>query len=288
MPWQVWLAIVLLIITVVSVLATLGAKNPAARTRSLRIAVVAGVITVFVLILGSTTIVSARNIGVVTTFGRPGGTLSNGLHWKAPWQSVTEMNGTIQIDNHTGEHATTVRLGNNSTAFVDNSVRWRIQPAAADELYLDYRDFENVRDNLVTRELRSALNEVFADFDPLAPENSDGANVQALGDDVAEKLRAKVGGQIEIINVIVPLVNYDDATQERINALNVEKANTRIAEQRAKTAEAEARANEILSASVSNDPNVLVSKCLDAAREARISPLGCWPNTTAVPTVPAR
>ena len=288
MPWQVWVAIILLIVTVVSVLGTLGAKNPAAKTRSLRIAVVAGVITLFVLILGSTTIVSARNIGVVTTFGRPGGTLSNGLHWKAPWQSVTEMNGTIQIDNHAGENATTVRLGNNSTAFVDNSVRWRIQPAAADELFLDYRDFENVRDNLVTRELRAALNEVFADFDPLAPENVEGANVQALGDEVAEKLRAKVGGQIEILNVIVPLVNYDDATQERINALNVEKANTRIAEQRAKTAEAEARANEILAASVSNDPNVLVSKCLDAAREAGISPLGCWPNTTAVPTVPAR
>jgi hypothetical protein len=52
-------------------------------------------------------------------------------------------------------------------------------------------------DNLVTRELRAALNEVFADFDPLSPENSDGANVQALGDDVAEKLRAKVGEQIE-------------------------------------------------------------------------------------------
>ena len=263
MPWQVWVAITLLIVTVVSVLGTLGAKNPAAKTRSLR-------------------------IGVVTTFGRPGGTLSNGLHWKAPWQSVTEMNGTIQIDNHTGENATTVRLGNNSTAFVDNSVRWRIQPAAADELFLDYRDFENVRDNLVTRELRAALNEVSADFDPLAPENVEGANVQALGDEVAQKLRAKVGGQIEILNVIVPLVNYDDATQERINALNVEKANTRIAEQRAKTAEAEARANEILAASVSNDPNVLVSKCLDAAREAGISPLGCWPNTTAVPTVPAR
>ena len=135
-------------------------------------------------------------------------------------------------------------------------MRWRIQPAA-DELFLDYRDFDNVRDNLVTRELRAALNEVFSDFDPLAPENSDGANVQALGDEVAEKLRTKVGGQIEIINVIVPLVNYDQATQDRINALN-------------------------------EDPNVLVSKCLDAAREAHISPLGCWPNTTAVPTVPAR
>jgi hypothetical protein len=167
------------------------------------------------------------------------------------------MNGTIQIDNHTGELATTVRLGNNSTANVDNSVRWRIQAAAADELFLDYRDFE-------------------------------GANVQALGDEVAEKLRAKVGGQIEIINVIVPLVNYDGATQDRINALNVEKANTRVAEQRAKTAAAEARVNEILAESVSNDPNVLVSKCLDSAREAAISPLGCWPSTPAVPTVSVR
>jgi regulator of protease activity HflC (stomatin/prohibitin superfamily) len=263
-------------------------KNPAGRTTALRVAVVAGGLTILVVILGSTTIVSARNVGVVTTFGRPSGTLSNGIHMKAPWQSVTEMDGTIQIDNHTGDAGTTVRLGNNSTAFVDNSVRWRIQPAAADELFLDYRQFENVRDNLVTRELRAALNEVFADFDPLAPENVEGANVQALGDEVADKLRTKVGGQIEILNVIVPLVNYDQATQDRINALNVEKANTRIAEQRAKTAEAEARANEILAASVSNDPNVLVSKCLDAAREAGISPLGCWPNTTAVPTVPAR
>ena len=281
-------AILLIVVTAVAVLLWATSKNPAGRTRAMRIAVISGGLAVLVLILGSTTIVSTRNIGVVTTFGRPEGTLSNGLHWKAPWQSVTEMNGAIQIDNHTGEMATTVRLANNSTAFVDNSVRWRIQPAAADELFLDYRDFENVRDNLVTRELRAALNEVFAEFDPLAPENAEGANVQALGDEVAAKLRAKVGDQIEIINVIVPLVNYDQATQDRINALNVEKANTRVAEQRAQTAQAEARANEILAGSVSNDPNVLVSKCLDAAREAGISPLGCWPNTSVVPTVPAR
>jgi hypothetical protein len=47
------------------------------------------------------------------------------------------MNSTIQIDNRAGEAATTVRLVNNSTANVDNSVRWRIQPVAADELFLD-------------------------------------------------------------------------------------------------------------------------------------------------------
>jgi regulator of protease activity HflC (stomatin/prohibitin superfamily) len=288
MPWQLFVALLFLIVTVVALLVRATSSSAPGKARALRVAAIAGGLTVIMLILGSTTIVSTRNIGVVTTFGRPSGTLSNGLHLKAPWQNVTEMNGTIQIDNHTGESATTVRLGNNSTANVDNSVRWRIQPAAADELFLDYREFDNVRDNLVTRELRAALNEVFADFDPLAPENAEGANVQALGDKVAAKLRAKVGDQVEILNVIVPLVNYDEATQSRINALNVEKANTRVAEQRAKTAAAEARANEILAASVSDNPNVLVSKCLDNAREGKISPLGCWPGTSAVPTVPAR
>ena len=288
MSWNIWVAVLFLMAVLGALLTRFAASKPERRSRAGRLAIVFGVLAALVLAFGSFTVVSTRNVGVVTTFSKPNGTLSNGLHVKAPWQLVTEMNGTIQIDNHTGEQTTAVRLGNNSTASVENSVRWRIMPAAADELFLDYRDFDNVRDNLVTRELRAALNEVFADFDPLAPENVAGANVQALGDDVAGKLRAKVGDQIEIINVIVPLVNYDEATQSRINALNVEKANTRIAEQRAKTAEAEARANEILARSVADNPNVLVSKCLDAAREASISPLGCWPGTGAVPTVPAR
>jgi hypothetical protein len=101
--WQVFVAMLLVIVTVIALLIRATSENPAGRTRALRVAAVAGGLAIFVLILGSTTIVSTRNIGVVTTFGRPGATLSNGLHIKAPWQSVTEMNGTIQIDNHTGE-----------------------------------------------------------------------------------------------------------------------------------------------------------------------------------------
>jgi regulator of protease activity HflC (stomatin/prohibitin superfamily) len=288
MTWNIWVAVLFLVGALGALLTKLLSTKPAGRSRAGRVAVVFGVLTVLVLVLGTFTVVSPRNVGVVTTFAKPTGTLGNGVHFKAPWQTVTEMDGAIQIDNHAADQATMVRLGNSSTAYVDNSVRWRIQDSAADELYLDYRDFANVRDNLVTRELRAALNEVFATFDPLSPENVDGTNVQALGEEVAEKLRNKVGDQVEILNVIVPLVTYDEPTQDRINALNVEKANTRVAEQRALTAQAEARANEILAGSVSDNPNVLVSKCLDAAREAGISPLGCWPNTGVVPTVPAR
>jgi hypothetical protein len=67
-PWQVFAAMLLVIVTVIALLMRATTKNQAGRTRALGIAVI-----------GSTTIVSTRNIGVVTTFGRPGGTLSNGL-----------------------------------------------------------------------------------------------------------------------------------------------------------------------------------------------------------------
>ena len=39
------------------------------------ITIVAGGLAIFVLLLGSTTIVSTRNVGIMTTFGRPSGTL---------------------------------------------------------------------------------------------------------------------------------------------------------------------------------------------------------------------
>ena len=67
-----------------------------------------------------------------------------------------------------------------------------------------------------------------------------------------------------------------------VNAFNSEVANTRIAEQRKLTAEKEAEANRVLSASVSNDPNVLVSKCLDIVKARGGSPAGCWPGTGVI------
>jgi len=142
-----------------------------------------------------------------------------------------------------------------------------------------------VRDNLVTRELRAVLNEVFILIrwplrTPTAPTCRRWATRWPRSCVPRSAVRSR------FINVIVPLVNYDQATQDWINAERREGQypSGRTARQNRR---GRAKANEILAASVSNDPNVLVSKCLDAAREADISPLGCRPNTTAVPTVPS-
>jgi len=253
------------------------------------------IFALFLTALGSFTIVPTREIGVVTQFGRPVDSLSNGLHAKAPWQKVSKLDGKIQTDNFTGkDDAISVRLGNGSTAKVDTTIRWRIKLEAGQDLYRDYRDLDSIRDSLVTRELKAALNEVLGDYDPLVSvkagvkddgkTESAGIDLNKFSAEVNEALKARVGDDVEILSVILPIIRFDDDTQDKINAFQAEVGNTRIAEQREATAKAQARANANLSGSVTKDPNVLVSKCLDALEEmvkkGQSVPIGfsCWPG----------
>lgn len=261
-----------------------------------------GLLTVLVTVLSTTAIVPTREIGVVTSFGRPVDVLSNGLHLKAPWQKVNKLDGTIQTDNFTGEdRAIDVRIGNGSTAGVDATIRWRIKLDAGKELYQDYRQMENIRDSLVTRELKAALNEVLGDYDPLASvkqgtsadgtTTSAGVDLNAFSQLVQDALAKRVGDDVEVKSVILPIVRFDQQTQEKINAYQAEVANTRIAEQREATAKAQAQANKNLAGSVSRDPNVLVSKCLDTLEElvkaGQEVPIGfsCWPGGSGTSVV---
>jgi regulator of protease activity HflC (stomatin/prohibitin superfamily) len=225
----------------------------------------------------------------VTAFGKPVRSLSNGLHVKLPWEDVHQLDGTIQTDNHTTPaHCTDIRIGNESTACIDNTIRWRIKLSAGQRLYQDYREMENIRDSLVTRELKAALNEVLSDYNPLeqiqADSESAKPDLNAFARDVRTGLSRRVGNDIEIESVILPIIRFDTQTQSKINAYQAEVANTRIAEQREQTAQAQARANRNLAGSISKDPNVLVSQCMDTlaemVKEAQKVPIGfsCWPG----------
>ncbi|HET7320819.1 MAG TPA: hypothetical protein VFI84_04545, partial [Candidatus Saccharimonadales bacterium] len=50
--------------------------------------------------VASATVVSTKNVGIVTSFGKPVGSLSNGFHMVAPWAKVTELDAAIQTDSH--------------------------------------------------------------------------------------------------------------------------------------------------------------------------------------------
>lgn len=301
MSWQTWFVIPLLLLAVafgafsliprVGPNATDAERNRvrAARAGSRMLAVILTVLALLFAVLGSFTIVGTRQIGIVTSFNRPTGvTLDNGLHFKWFWQTTNEMDAAIQIDRYVGDKRIKVRLGNSSTADADASIRWQIKQSAADSLFVQYKTFDNVRINLVERNLQVALNEVFASFDPLAPQNLDTSPLPALSKQAMELLKAKVGDQVEILDVSVPVIDFDDNTEGKINQLNAERASTAVAKQAQQTADAQAEANRKLASSVSNDPNVIVANCISKALDKGISPLGCWPGNGVVPTIPVR
>jgi len=256
------------------------------------------VVAAVLLLFSFTAIVQTRDIGIVTSFGRPIRNLDNGLHPKLPWQKVSTLDGAIQTDSYTGTGGCTdIRIGNESTACVDNSIRWRIKPDAGDVLFRDYHTMHTIRDSLVTRELKASLNDALSDYNPLdqIQANDAGAkpNLNEFAASVTESMQSEIGDQIEVLNVIIPIIRFDDSTQQKINAYQAEVANTRIAEQREKTASAQAAANRNLSKSVSQDPNVLVSKCFDTLDEmvrnhvAVPAGFSCWPNGGSALVVPS-
>jgi regulator of protease activity HflC (stomatin/prohibitin superfamily) len=303
MPFSFILAIILAVVAVIAFVASKKMGHDEDKRIAKVVTSVVAALAAFLVVLSCLTVVGTRRIGVVTEFGRPVDSISNGIHFKLPWQRVSELDGAIQTDSHTGSAegdenpCTDIRIGNESTACVDNTIRWRIVESEGDQLFRDYRDMDNIRESLVTRELNAALNQVLGDFNPLDAVSEDGAaataNLDDLANQVTERMRERVEGKIEVLSITIPLIRYDRGTQERLNAYQAEIANTRIAEQRSETAAAQARANEALAESVSNDPNVLVSRCLDTLAEmveaGQPVPAGfsCWPGSQSALVVPA-
>jgi regulator of protease activity HflC (stomatin/prohibitin superfamily) len=220
--------------------------------------------------------VSTQNIGIVTSFGKPVSHLGAGLNFTAPWQSVTEMDEAIQVtDFDAASCQIQLRLADAQTACAKVAVRWRINPAAADALFRNYHNSTaGVENGLLIPELQNVANQVFASYDPVALLDStapvgSAANptVPQLAQQVQAALTAKIGSEVDVISLFMPNIAYNATVQARLNAVLSQKANTLVAQQSEQTALAQAAANKDISASVSNDPGVLESRCLDILSE---------------------
>lgn len=281
MPASFILFLVLAVIAVLALLTVKVFKGGAVAT-----AAVSGALALLCLVLASTTIVGTRQIGVATQFNRPNGdTYTNGFHFKSPLVKVHEMDGAVQIDTYQGDSRIAVRLGNNSTALADASIRWQIKQDAADELFVQYKTFDGVRVNLIERNLKVALNEAFASFDPLATKNLETSPLPAISKDALDILRDKVGAEVEIIDVSVPTIDYDDKTEERINQINEERANTTKAGQEVETNKKRREAAEELAKMPPPDLRISIANCLNKMAETGTN-LNCFPiGQGVVPTL---
>lgn len=220
--------------------------------------------------------VSTQNIGIVTSFGQPVNHLSAGLNFTAPWQSVTEMDEAIQVtDFDAATCQIQLRIADQQTACAKVAVRWRINPAAADALFRNYHNSTaGVENGLLIPELQNVANQVFAGYDPVQlldstiPVGRPGnPTVPQLAQQVQSALTAKIGTEVDVISLFMPNIAYNSTVQTRLNAVLAQKASTLVAQQSQQTALAQAAANKDISASVSNDPGVLESRCLDILSE---------------------
>jgi regulator of protease activity HflC (stomatin/prohibitin superfamily) len=279
--------IVLIALICLAVAPKLEKSSPSGEVSSRGGAIAAGsVLLLIALIIGlfsSLTIVQPRTVGVKVALGKPVDVIGHGIHWKAPWTKVEKLDGAVQNDVYNGKSAVDVRLGNNGKASVDASIQWQLKTDDAMAVFLDYKTFEGIQSNLVDRNFKASLNEVMAGYDPLnyADSAKGGADLEALAAKVEDKMTEKVGHQIKVRSVTLPLINFDKSTQSRINDLQAEAARTRVAEQKKSTNKAEAQANALIEKSISE--GTLTSKCLDIVKETKQSPLGCFPGTDVSP-----
>ena len=86
--------------------------------------------------------VDTRNVGIIPEFGRPVGVHGAGILWHAPWRKVSELSEAIQLQAFESNSyddasqargangnpaAINVRLANNSNAYVDENLNWRLR-----------------------------------------------------------------------------------------------------------------------------------------------------------------
>lgn len=238
--------------------------------------------------MGSFTTVQAKNVGVLLTFGKPSErTLDSGLHAKLPWQKVTEIDGTIQTNEYKGDDALYVRIGDGSQSKVSLTIRWRINQDKANIVFADFRSdnpADTFRKAVVSTQLKAATQEAMAEYNPIADlEVVEGSNAKsasqlsfapdfdavatAITESMEDRLE-KSGGLATLDSVTVSYVSLSKSTQATVDSFIAEVGKTRIASQRRSTATEEAAANKALAESVTDNPGVLQSKCLDKLSDA--------------------
>ena len=283
-----------LIISIVIALVALGAIGFGLLSKSIGPIVggVAAILTAAVVLgLGSWTIVPTKTVGIPVTFGVVGQPMPNGFNWKAPWTDVELMDMTVQSLDASEDNPTVAKDVDDMDVFVHNNVRWALKEEATDDVFNDTKNIDGdnmkvIADKFIQPTHRAVIQDVMATYNPLDDEKPGNAEVSKA---IMDEMQKRLGDRFEITAVDVTFIDTTQATKDRINMLNAERANTRIAEQKKETAANEAAANKILAESVSNDPNVLVRECLRLIDESKPLPAGfqCWPNSGGSVVIPA-
>jgi regulator of protease activity HflC (stomatin/prohibitin superfamily) len=247
---------------------------------------VLGAVFVVLTLLSSWNPVPTQDIGIVTSFGQPTGHLGAGAHFTAPWDQVTDMDEAIQVTDSTF----TARIAGGQTAQATFQVRWRVGVGASDDVFKNYKNSTSgVENGLLTPELNAAANPVLDGYDPLTPlatgaaaGTTENPSTTQLAAQIGSALTSRIAPDVQVITLVLKPLVYDSTVQGRINSVLAQTAKTDVAKQSELTAQAQAKANQIIEQSVANNPLVLVQQCMNAIADGQLTPpagFSCWPGT---------
>lgn len=235
------------------------------------IAVVSIIAALVVAGISSTTIVSARSVGIETTLGKYTRTLDNGFHWKSPLAKVEEFPTTAQYLD--AQAPITFAGGGSGTQSL--TVRWTIRADEAGALWEKYRSFENVRDQLVQPTVKDATRAVFANYSPVDARSGD--NVRKISELITTDLTHTLADSgINIDSISLTGTGLDDSAQQSLNRVTEAQSNIERAKADYERAKIDAKTDAERNKNVTDEN--LVLKCLEITNN--------W-NTQANGTLPA-
>lgn len=270
-------------------------------------------LSVFSIFMASFKVVGAKQIGVPVTFGKPSGNvLHNGWNWKNPATSVHVFDGSLQTEQFSADKEDAgppiaVRLFTGSVASVNVTFQWRLaDDDSVKQVYLNYKDPENINQHLVKRALQQALNISFESYNPYAAliaaqnatANTPGTQQVAISYvDLQTKalavLKDELGRQgVDAVSLTIASIGYDGNTQHELDALGTAIASTQVAIQNEKTATAQGAANKTLNDSKATS-TTLQQLCIQATQkvleDGKTLPAGwsCFGPSNATITAPA-
>lgn len=208
---------------------------------------------------------------------------SPGFGWKAPWQSALTYdirNQQVLFASPKGEGVEgvngpqiTVQDREGVSANIDITVRYSIKPDSVTDIYKRYGSQENFVSRFIENDIRAAVRTVPASYNTLELLNSR-ADVEV---DITDYLKTRWdehGVQVETVSL--QEIRYSEEVKARFDAaqsarIEVEKAQAELeatevsAQQKVVQAEAEAKANDILTKSLTEQ--VLTQRYLDTLQQ---------------------
>ncbi len=254
------------------------------------VAGLATIVEVIVVITSMMVTINSSDIGVITSFGKPTGDLTPGVHWLAPTTNVTTWDGAVQDITYTRDDCLHVHIGGQQTACLAVTLQYQVKPSAVDDLFRRFRTQSNMNSLLVTRSLDQAINDQLASFSPIqavATAGSNGDSLVPYQTLVLNQMKSDIGNSINVESVFMPFITYDGSTTSRLNSLQTQIADTLIANEAIKTAIARATALKDLQQSAVTNPNAIAELCFQNVMEPIVkaggNPAGiaCWQGGSA-------